>query len=999
MKTFIILLGMLMAVSEIASSQYDNPDLDQIPAEFWDASNPQTVNAVITDASGFDNFNIGTDFGEPHLSMNPANPLNCFVAYNTNGAHYVLNGHDWSATFSPSFGVTAYGDPVTAFDSLGNLFYENMVGGITGTRVIRSTNGGVSFLTAVAANTGNDKNWMAADQTGGPYANYIYTVMTPGNFKRSINNGSSFTLTYSTTNNYPGMMVCIGPNGSIQGGAVYIVSNTGSSAFAVTYNFFRSLDGGATFTVMSSQSFAGVVGDTLAGRHSVKGMRTRPYPMITADNSYGAYRGRFYVIYAKNNVAGFTGKKPNIYCRYSTNQGSTFSSEILVNADTSGYQFFPAIWCDKTTGRLYCKWFDTRDDPTNNTMHVYASYSDNGGVTWAANQRITTAPATINCTTCGGGGTPRYQGDYDAISSNSKTAMMAWTDMRAGTFGSYTAYFPDFAMLVSPSSSTIHQSNDSKSIDVNIPAVKLYNDNVSFTTTVSPVPATGSVIADFPGGNTLTPSYPNALSMRVRTVGTVTPTGNYTVTVTGSGPNGTPVHKRNVTMTVNSTLGPVPCTDFSGTIFPPDNFYEEFTGTNYWSRVSASAYGTGLYSAKFDFFNADISGGPVNQSIISNNFPAAGANTYLTFDNAYAPYGPGFGPDTLVVETSADFGGNYTVLKTILGNADGSGELNTAPAQISAYSPSASQWRPKIFLLPAGTNKIRLKAKSGNGNNLYIDNVCVQTLSAPLTNTIGVVPEGMWLNSYPFISRYDTVKVYLHRTDFPNIKIDSSYGLITENALINNLNFSRALTGTYYKVVHHRNCITTWSKDGGEVYTRGSNVHFSFLNPSGQAYGNNQKLVNPFPYYAMISGDVDQDEIIDATDLSAVENSASVSLTGYYPEDVTGDDYTDASDVSIVENNLGEVVSAPPGAEPQPELKYSEDIPEFRNDNERIKYESGKLHIQEIKVRDINLNKERIRRIEILKKKYNTEKRRKALKESMENSFIKTDAGRIAGEL
>lgn len=988
-----------MAVSEIASSQYDNPDLDQIPAEFWDAISPQTVNAVITDASGFDNFNIGTDFGEPHLSMNPVNPLNCFVAYNTNGAHYVLNGHDWSATFSPSFGVSTNGDPVTAFDSLGNLYYENMVGGVTGTRIIRSTNGGVSFLSAVAANTGIDKNWMAADQTGGPYSNYIYTVMSPGNFKRSTNFGASFTLTYNVTNNYPGMMVCIGPNGSTQGGAVYIVTNTGSSAFAVTYNFFRSLDGGATFTPMSNQSFAGVVGDTVGGRHSVKGMRTRPYPMITADNSYGAFRGRFYVIYAKNNVAGFTGKKPNIYCRYSTNQGTTFSSEILVNADTSGYQFFPAVWCDKTTGRLYCKWFDTRDDPTNNTMHVYASYSDNGGVTWAANQRITTAPATINCTTCGGGGTPRYQGDYDAISSNSKTAMMAWTDMRAGTFGSYTAYFPDFAMLVNPASTAIHQSNDSKSFDVNIPAVKLYNDNVLFTATVSPVPATGSVIADFPSGNSLTPSYPNVLQMRVRTVGTVTPAGNYTVTVTGSGPNGTPVHKRNVTITVNSTTGPAPCTDFSGTYFPPDNFYEDFSGTNYWSRVNASAYGSGLYSAKFDFYNADISEGPVNQSIVSNNFPSAGTNTYLTFDNAYAPFGPGYGPDTLLVEASSDFGGNYTIIKTILGIADGSGELNTAPAQITSYSPSASDWRPKIFLLPSGTNKIRLKAKSGAGNNLYIDNVCIQTLATPLANTIGVVPEGIWLNSYPFISRYDTVKVYLHRTDLPNIKIDSSYGLITENGLVNNLSFINALTGSYYKAVHHRNCITTWSKAGGEVYTRGSNVHFSFLNPSGQAYGNNQKLVNPFPYYAMISGDVDQDGIIDGTDLSAAENGALVSLTGYYPEDVTGDDYTDAADVSIVENNLGEIVVAPPGAEPQPESRNTGIKPVFKNDYERVKYESGMLLKKDNTLKINKLYNERIRRIEFLKKKYNTENKHRKLTGGMEKSDLKTDVGRIAGEL
>ncbi|MBL0108694.1 MAG: hypothetical protein IPP52_15790 [Ignavibacteria bacterium] len=53
----------------------------------------------------------------------------------------------------------------------------------------------------------------------------------------------------------------------------------------------------------------------------------------------------------------------------------------------------------------------------------------------------------------------------------------------------------------------------------------------------------------------------------------------------------------------------------------------------------------------------------------------------------------------------------------------------------------------------------------------------------------------------------------------------------------------------------------------------------------------------------MYSGDVNQDGIADATDVSAVDNDAAVSLSGYVKTDVTGDNFVDAADASIVDNN------------------------------------------------------------------------------------------------
>jgi hypothetical protein len=446
-------------------------------------------------------------------------------------------------------------------------------GTIQNCRIIRSTDNGTTWGTSVIGVLGVDKNWMAADQTSGPYANYVYTTMTGssgGNFNRSTDNGATFTQTRNfTTQSLPGMMVAVGPNtagaNDIPGGCVYVVTNSGS-AFASTYTFYLSTDGGATFNLKSAQNFSGYVGTNVSGRNSVQNMRTRPYPFITADNSYGPNRGRLYLVYASNTPAGDF-NKPDIFCRYSDDQGATWSTAVVINDDantTANHQWHPSIWCDKTSGRLFAKWMDTRDTPTSDSAHIYASYSDDGGITFAPNQRITTAKMRINCTTCGGGGTPRYQGDYDAITAIDNQSLMVWTDFRAGTFGSYVGFFPDYAMKVLPAIDTVANNADSVFYNISVPSVKLYTDEVTFSATFTPAPANGTLTIDFPEGNTLS-TFPGSRLMRVLTSGNVT-VGNYVVTITGTGPNGTPVHKRNVTIAIVDAEIPVELTAFNASV-------------------------------------------------------------------------------------------------------------------------------------------------------------------------------------------------------------------------------------------------------------------------------------------------------------------------------------------------------------------------------------------------------------------------------------------------
>jgi hypothetical protein len=371
-----------------------------------------------------------------------------------------------------------------------------------------------------------------------------------GSFARSTDHGATFTTTFTPgTQSVPGMSVCVGPFNNVQGGAVYCVTNSGS-AFNSIYTFYRSLDGGANFTLMSSRQFANTVGTQINSRNSVEGMRTRPYPYIVADNSYGPHRGRLYNIYASNDPPG-DGNKPDIWVRYSDDGGATFSDAIRVNDDPNtqaNHQWHPAVWCDKQTGRLYLNWMDTRDTPTSDSAYIYATYSDDGGLTYAPNQQISNKKMKINCTSCPSGGTPRYQGDYNGIVSNLKGSMSGWTDFRDGNFMSTTGYFPDFAMALDHNADTLFAINDSTDFVVSVPAVKLYTDTILLSGEMVPVPPGGTMTFSYPQGNRIT-TYPDSKIVRLKTSGPLQ-AGSYQAVFSAAGPNGTPVHNRNATITI-----------------------------------------------------------------------------------------------------------------------------------------------------------------------------------------------------------------------------------------------------------------------------------------------------------------------------------------------------------------------------------------------------------------------------------------------------------------
>jgi len=185
-------------------------------------------------------------------------------------------------------------------------------------------------------------------------------------------------------------------------------------------------------------------------------------------------------------------------------------------------------------------------------------------------------------------------------------------------------------------------------------------------------------------------------------------------------------------------------------------------------------------------------------------------------------------------------------------------------------------------------------------DNMRVTLSTANLLSLNLTSII----QGFWDGTSMVI---DSVKIYLRNAASPYNKVDSSMTALN-NSGNGVLLFSNAAAGNYYIVVTQRNSIETWSAQP-KTFTAGGSVNYSFSTAASQAFGSN--LILKSGKYCIYNGDVNQDGIIDAGDLSEIDNDILNSVFGYVKTDINGDEIVDASDLSAVDNNLGIFVIRP----------------------------------------------------------------------------------------
>ncbi len=86
------------------------------------------------------------------------------------------------------------------------------------------------------------------------------------------------------------------------------------------------------------------------------------------------------------------------------------------------------------------------------------------------------------------------------------------------------------------------------------------------------------------------------------------------------------------------------------------------------------------------------------------------------------------------METSANGGTSFTILGKLYGGA--SGNLNSAPPG-GQFTPTGGQWRPKAyFYCHLEQTSSELRAISANENDIWVDNIWIQTLTLPIASSM-----------------------------------------------------------------------------------------------------------------------------------------------------------------------------------------------------------------------------------------------------------------------
>ncbi len=360
----------------------------------------------------------------------------------------------------------AGGDPAIDFDSRGRAFYSHLGIGTGGTSNFTRNNGifcatsltgGATWspTVGVAVNvypgTGTvpfeDKPYVGVDDyLGSPFRDRAYVSWTrfyPGAHPnggtgggdiwvaRSLDNGATWTPVRITTLANEPLNTGTGTVGStfVQF-SVPVVAPNGDVFVAYWFggrlNCQRSTDGGVTFGP-ATQPFGPVFG-------SASIPSPLPNQSYRAPNTLSAHcdptrPGNVYVVCADDDDTPSATDAANIFFARSTDSGATWQPRVKLNDDgLNRNQHWPWMAVNDR-GDIEVIWYDTRNDAGNHLLDVYETSSSDGGVTWAANTRVTDANFEPNTAQFGGNG---FFGDYNGLGTAGNRFHALWCDTRTG---------------------------------------------------------------------------------------------------------------------------------------------------------------------------------------------------------------------------------------------------------------------------------------------------------------------------------------------------------------------------------------------------------------------------------------------------------------------------------------------------------------------------------------------------------------------------------------
>jgi hypothetical protein len=420
---------------------------------------------------------------EPSVAENPRDPNNLIAAskmftdpahyqfkigiyYSTNGGRTwhdsgPLPGFDnYSLTSDVSIAFAPNGAAYVAVLACGPCL--NGANSVSGIFVSRSTDGGKTFSDPIQVfldDTGatfSDKPWIAVDGTNGPTRGNVYVAWnldpTSGDstcadpdavapraetrdppsvqggivVARSTNGGHSFSKPvmvdpFTQTHSAIGAIPAVSPDGHV---SVVYASVSCTSGLVGKIDIATSSDGGKSFS--APQAVASHV---------------RPMPGHLKNGTFRNITMPAFGISPKDGAmvvawADMRYGDADILARRSTDGGKTWSSVTRVNDDRVGNgkdQFQPAL-AVAPNGSFTCAWFDRRYDPENRLIDEEIAQSQNDGLSFGRNIRVTRIswdPA-VDAPEPEGRSGNTFIGDYQGLAADNRTVHPLWNDTQNG---------------------------------------------------------------------------------------------------------------------------------------------------------------------------------------------------------------------------------------------------------------------------------------------------------------------------------------------------------------------------------------------------------------------------------------------------------------------------------------------------------------------------------------------------------------------------------------
>jgi hypothetical protein len=390
---------------------------------------------VNVDANG--NNIVGDAANEPSIAVDPNNLERMVIGwrqFDTIASDFRQAGFAYTNDAGQSWvfpGVIDPGvfrsDPVLDVDANGRFFYNSLtVDSDFSCNVFRSTGDGTWDEGPYAF--GGDKQWMVIDKTESEGKGHIYsnwnadfTVCPPASFTRSTDGGDSYEACSLVQPWVQWGTLAVGPEGEL-----YTVGISGQVGKSLT----AKLEGLPVVWQSLQANLSGTLVGFAAGGPNPVGLLGQSW--IATDVSGGANHGNVYVLAS---VQPTTVLDPlDVHFTRSTDGGLTWSNTQRINDDvsTTNWQWFGTMSV-APNGRIDAVWLDTRDNPNTLLSSLYFSFSEDGGLTWSANERLSEAfdPHL---------GWPQQEklGDYFHMVSDNQGAHLAW----AATFnGEQDVYY------------------------------------------------------------------------------------------------------------------------------------------------------------------------------------------------------------------------------------------------------------------------------------------------------------------------------------------------------------------------------------------------------------------------------------------------------------------------------------------------------------------------------------------------------------------------------